>query len=51
VCLTTGLGEGGRHGDGVEVAVKSGHGEVVGHNGMVAAVASPAVAWTSVKDK
>jgi hypothetical protein len=32
-------------------AVKSGCGEVVGRSGMVAAVASPAVAWTSVKDE
>jgi hypothetical protein len=51
VCLTIGLGEEGCHGDSVEVAVKSGRGEVVGHNGMAAAVASPAVAWTLVKDK
>jgi hypothetical protein len=38
-CLTIGLGRGGRHGDGVEVAVKSDRGEVVGRS-VVAAMSS-----------
>jgi hypothetical protein len=39
VCLTIGLGRGGRHGDSVEVAVKSGRGEVVGRS-VVASMSS-----------